>query len=156
VPERTAARCFEDWLRARGGAGPAELRDGIAQVRAFLEAHGSSRFEPAWIKEDHRPDASAPAEDALRRTINRAGFRRKDGDGRWKYFVLPEIWRQEVCKGLDARAIAQAMAERGWLERGEGKNLARKVRVPEIGEVWVYVIKADLLGSEEGSCHAGR
>jgi putative DNA primase/helicase len=153
--ERAATRCFGDWLRARGGHGPTEVRDGIAQVRAFLEAHGSSRFEPAWIKEDHRPDAGAQMEDTLRRTINRAGFRREDADGHWKYFVLPEIWRQEVCKGLDARAIAQAMAERGWLERGEGKNLARKVRVPEIGDVRVYVVRADFLSSEEGGTHAG-
>ena len=65
--ERAAARCFGDWLQARGGTGSAELRDGIAQVRAFLEAHGSSRFEPAWIRQDHAAGCWAPkTEDAIR------------------------------------------------------------------------------------------
>ena len=48
-PEGEAAKaasvCFNDWMRARGGHGAAELRDGIAQVRHFLELEGSSRFE---------------------------------------------------------------------------------------------------------------
>jgi putative DNA primase/helicase len=43
-----AARCFGDWLRARGGIEAAEVRDGFAQVRSFLLAHGTARFVPAW------------------------------------------------------------------------------------------------------------
>ena len=63
--ERAAARCFNDWLQARGGTGSAELRDGIAQVRAFLEAHGSSRFECAWSREFYK-DGNLSDEDRRR------------------------------------------------------------------------------------------
>src|SRR5688500_2043706 len=49
-----AARCFQDWLSARGGTEPAEVRDGIAQVCAFLLAHGMSRFVPAWDEDAAR------------------------------------------------------------------------------------------------------
>jgi uncharacterized protein (DUF927 family) len=143
--ERAAARCFADWLRARGGNGPAELRDGIAQVRAFLEAHGSSRFEPAWIRQDHRPNAGAEMEDTLRRTINRAGFRRDDAADRWEYYVLPEAWRGELCRGFDAAAIATAMAEKGWLRRAEDGRLTHKPRVPGFGTPRVYIVSADFL-----------
>ena len=45
-----AARCFDDWLAARGGHGPEEITEGIRRVRSFLEMHGSSRFEAAWEK----------------------------------------------------------------------------------------------------------
>ena len=38
--------------------------------------------------------------------------------------MLPECWAAEVCKGFDARLIARAMIERGWMEPGDGKNLA--------------------------------
>jgi len=46
-----AARCFRDWLDERGGVEPAEIRNGLAQVRSFLLAHGMSRFLPAWDEE---------------------------------------------------------------------------------------------------------
>jgi len=40
-----AAQCFQAWLSDRGGAGAFEADTAIAQVRAFLEQHGSSRFQ---------------------------------------------------------------------------------------------------------------
>jgi uncharacterized protein (DUF927 family) len=140
---RAATRCFDDWLQARGDSGPAELRDGIAQVRAFLEAHGSSRFEPAWTEGGGR-------------TINRAGFRRQDAAGHWEYYVLPEAWRGELCRGFDAKAIAKAMVAHLSLARGDGKNLTTKQRVPGFGEVRVYTVRADFLSDEEGGSHADR
>jgi uncharacterized protein (DUF927 family) len=153
--ERAAAQCFTNWLEARGGSGPAELRDGIAQVRAFLEAHGSSRFEPAWIAQDHRPDAGAHMEDTLRRTINRAGFRRDDAAERWEYYVLPEAWQCELCRGFDAKTIASAMAEKAWLRKGDGGRLTHKPRVPGFGTPRVYIITADFLSPVDEADAAG-
>ena len=37
--------CFEDWLVSFGGISNHEDRAILAHVRAFFEAHGSSRFE---------------------------------------------------------------------------------------------------------------
>lgn len=37
--------CFKAWLAKRGSAGEHEVEAGIRQVIAFVEAHGSSRFE---------------------------------------------------------------------------------------------------------------
>ncbi len=66
-----------------------------------------------------------------------------------EFYVLPEAWRQEACKGLDARAIAEAMAERGWLVRGDGGRLTQKPRVPGCGPTRVYVVSADFLSPPE-------
>jgi uncharacterized protein (DUF927 family) len=117
-----------------------------------MAQQGACRSAPAWFKEDDASSgASEEAEDALRRTVNRAGFRRADADGNWTFYVLSESWAGEVCKGFDHRLLARAMAERGWLERGEGKNLARKVRVPGTGELRLYVVPASFLaGGEAG------
>jgi hypothetical protein len=41
-----AARCFTDWLNARGGIEPAEVRDGIDQVRSFVD--DAARFLDDW------------------------------------------------------------------------------------------------------------
>ena len=126
------AACFRAWLEHRGGTGPAEIREGLAQVRAFLEAHGSSRFEAAWEID--------PA-DPTTRVINRAGFRRREvvtedertgakTYGPWEYYVLPEAWRREVCKGLDAQGHRPGAGRPGGLVLGEGRNLRGRLRVP--------------------------
>ncbi|WP_191059150.1 DUF927 domain-containing protein [Geminicoccus harenae] len=129
---KAAARCFQDWLVDRGGTDPYEIKAGLAQVRAFLEAHGTSRFEPAWETPNERP------------IINRVGFRKLE-DGTWTYLVLPEAWRSEVCKGFDPAMIARAMRERKWLRPGDGKNLSVQARVPGVGKIRVLQIEATFL-----------
>jgi hypothetical protein len=44
------------------------------------------------------------------RTTNRCGWRRRDDD-QWTYFVLPEAWRTEVCRGIDGEMTARALAD---------------------------------------------
>jgi putative DNA primase/helicase len=44
----SSAACFCAWLERRGSAGDHDIEAGIRQVIAFIEAHGSSRFEAAW------------------------------------------------------------------------------------------------------------
>ena len=39
---KAAAGCFQAWIDARGGIEAAEVTNGIAAVRAFLSAQGSS------------------------------------------------------------------------------------------------------------------
>jgi putative DNA primase/helicase len=90
---KTVAACFRSWLEHRGGTGPAEVREGLAQIRLFLEQYGTSRFEAAW-------EADAD------RVLNRAGFRKREERSRdaktgrtvygpWEWYVLPEVWRKE-------------------------------------------------------------
>jgi putative DNA primase/helicase len=126
--------CWQDWLAERGGAGAAETREALSQVRAFLEQHGEVRFSPAWDVKADRP------------VINRAGFR-KAGDDGWTFYILPEVWRREVCKGIDAKAVASAMAERGWLAR-EGKHMTCKARIPGEGHQRVYVVSPAFLSAD--------
>lgn len=127
-------RCFRDWLDSRGGTEPAEIRDGIAQVRAFLEAHGESRFTD-WNQDTSRP------------TINRVGFRRQAEGGGSEWFILPEAWRTEVCAGYDHRNIATALAERGLLIRGSKKHLQARQRLPGFsGPARCYHLPPAILG----------
>ena len=46
-----AARCFQDWLRQRGGVGNAEETRALSQVRLFFERYGEARFKP-WTLGD--------------------------------------------------------------------------------------------------------
>lgn len=138
---RAAATCFKAWVEARGGVESSEVKDGIAAVRAFLSAHGTSRFLAAW--EDGADIA---------KVHNFAGYRRavSDGEGSaFDYFVTADAWG-EVCAGFDPRALAAALVQRGYLKKPEKEiHLSAKIRVPGHGRPRCYHIAAAILGGED-------
>ncbi|MDR5765528.1 MULTISPECIES: hypothetical protein [unclassified Caballeronia] len=99
-----ATRCFAEWLDARGSAGNQERAAILSQVKAFIELHEESRFSDLGAVDD-------------RRTINRAGFRRSEGNGGVEYLVLPEVYKRELSAGYEPRAVSKALIEAGWLNR---------------------------------------
>jgi putative DNA primase/helicase len=131
---QASARCFGDWLEDRGGIEPAEIKDGIEQVRAFVAAHGVSRFVPAWEK--------AATEQIVREV---AGYRKREGEA-WDYYVTPSAWRDEVCKGFNGPTIAAALTARQLMVAPQtGRHRAGLVRVPEHGRQRLYHLSSKLL-----------
>ena len=109
-PLNDATQLLKVWLEERGGSTPYETRQAIAQVRHFIEAHGDSRFD----------DVTTPDPDR-KPVVNRAGFRRDHGEDR-RWLIAPEVWRNEVCAGLNPREAAKTLAGLHMLEPdGEGK-----------------------------------
>lgn len=94
-----AAWALAQWIEGRGGTEPAEIRQAIEQVRLFIEQHGESRFEPL-DDSDARP------------VNNRAGWRKGGGPGR-EWMIPPEVWKSEICAGLDPTMVARTLAGRG-------------------------------------------
>lgn len=162
----SAARiCFSTWLEGRGGSGNVEHVSILRQVSAFFQAHGNARFT-AW----HRAtDDHAPA------TINRAGFRRMvTGEGatinshadhhkaygdvihpeesaliEQEYFVLPEVFKKEICKGFDPKLAAKLLVERGYLLPEGPSTPTRKERLPGVGLMRCYRFKPGVLTGGE-------
>jgi len=99
-----AAWALKQWIEDRGGLEPAEIRQAIAQVRRFFEAHGEARFDRSDSLDDARP------------VSNRAGWRKGQGEDR-RWFVPPETWKLEVCAGLDLKLVARELAKRGIMEK---------------------------------------
>lgn len=142
---KAAGRCYKDWLSKRGGEADQEQRAMLQQVRAFLEQHAESRFtstERSEIDEKHAP-----------RTAYRAGFRKPvstvDGQA-WEFYILPAIWRTEVCKGYDSVAVARLMQARGWLVGTAEKDRAPRARldVDGQGRQWVHHITHEFLEAD--------
>ena len=124
----SAARiCFKAWLEGFGGTGSREERAFFAQVRAFFEAHGASRF-------------AATTDDAEPRVVNRAGFYRDRHTGEREFLVLPEVFRREVCAGFDSRAATRWLKEHGWLLPGPDGKATQKPRLKGLGPTRCYVI----------------
>lgn len=148
-PKRTAARavarCFQDWLSARGGVGSSDEALMIAQVRGFIERNGHGRFASLTDSETES-GAKIGRASAI---PNRAGFRWMDanqGTPEEVYFVLTEAFKNEVCRGLNASAVAQALKSRGHLVTNEPGRLTYRVRmITGLGRPRGYLVRASIL-----------
>jgi len=131
-----AAWALAQWIEGRGGTEPAEVRQAIEQVRLFIEQQGESRFEAL-------DDADAwPVN-------NRAGWRKGSGPNR-EWMIPSEVWKTEICNGLDATLVARTLSERGMLLRAaDGFQPVRKI---DGGSKRVYVVTANIFdgGGDEG------
>ncbi|MDQ2092462.1 DUF927 domain-containing protein [Marimonas arenosa] len=119
---------LELWLNGRGGAGQKEARDAVIRLRAFISAHGSSKFENL--------DGDAP-----RTILNRAGWTRGE-----TYYIATDAWH-EIHAGHDPVRCAKYVRDEGFLESGDGRNLAQRAPTAIPGRPRVYVIKGPILGA---------
>jgi len=126
--DEAAARCFKAWIEQRGGVENRERFMVLSQVRRFFEAHGESRFTE-WGAQHSR-------------TINRAGFRKTTSKNAL-YYVLPEVFKEEICAGLDYRSVLNVLLAEGCLEP-EKDTPSRREYLPGIGRSRCYVITPKL------------
>ena len=121
--ENAAVCCFEDWLKDFGG-GQRETENVLRQVKLFLEQHGDSRFEQMENTDN-------------RRTVNnRAGFWRTMTEGK-EFLVFPEVFKEEVCAGIDHKHAAKVLKDAGWL-KSFSNRLTCCVRLPGMPVTRVY------------------
>jgi putative DNA primase/helicase len=125
-----AKRCFDSWLSARGGAGMQEVTALLAQVRAFFEANGESRFSLKGVKDQ-------------RVIHNRAGIR-EIIDGVTEYGVFPQAF-SEICAGFDRKWAAKVLVEKGIIIPASEKKYQKTLRVADLGPVKVYHITSKVL-----------
>jgi uncharacterized protein (DUF927 family) len=115
---QAATLAFNSWVEKRGGAGSHEERQAVEQVRLIIEQHGESRFELV-------ADYGFAEEGKVR---DRLGWRKGD-DANREWFVPPEIWKSEVCAGLDHTYVARTLEKHGMLRRQDAKNLTCVVKL---------------------------
>ena len=125
-----ALLCFRSWSASWAPEGSREAEQAVTQVRAFIEGQSA------------RLDAfDAPRDDEGTRTRDRVGFVRRDG-GRTEYLLFTKSFDDEVCRGLDPKAVRQTLAARELLRGSGGKltvtlkpaSLPRKTRFVAITE----------------------
>jgi uncharacterized protein (DUF927 family) len=122
---------FKQWLASRGTTGASDLERAVRQVARFIQAHGTSRFENQ--------------EDDKVKVLNRAGFRFKDKGGNWEYWILTEVFKDEVCQGFNASSIAAELKRQGYLKIEAESRYTYQRRVPGMGKPYFYVINSKIL-----------
>lgn len=132
-----ACTCFAAWLEGFGGTGNREERTMLSQVRAFFEMHGASRFESMTAGDEQR-------------VINRAGFFRDKTNDPREFLVLPGAFKNELCKGLDSKAVEKLLRDKGWIDLGGDGRVTQKLRLPGISSTTrVYVFNGKMWGDDE-------
>ena len=103
-----AGICFNAWFSDRGGNDNQETFEILSQVKHFFELHGSSRFH----------------EEGVHIVVyNRAGFREKERDGTYRYYVMTEAFSNELCAGYSHNTVIKVLREADWIEcDSEGKS----------------------------------
>jgi uncharacterized protein (DUF927 family) len=134
-----AAACFHAWLAARGGTAAGEEMQALRLVADFLTRYGDSRFAP-WDNPSHP-------------IPNRAGYRR-NVNGETVFLIFPDVFRTEICRGMDHRYVAKVLAAKGLLNTG-WKSATRPERPPDMGgaQMRVYSVKAEAIVGAE--CETG-
>ena len=138
---KAAAGCFQAWIDARGGIEAAEVTNGIAAVRAFLSAQGSSRFEAAW----EEPPRDRDGNPVPPRIANQAGWRKRvileDGEA-WDYLISADAWREAAAGSMRSpspghsssadiscrAAMAKARETRKSRATGKGASITFRIR----------------------------
>ena len=139
---KSAKVCFDDWLLSFGGISNHEDRAILAHVRAFFEAHGSSRFEAL----------EQMSGDKIEKVVNRVGFWEQDNTGK-RYIIFQESFKDIICKGYDLKQVIRILRDADILVKDkEGKNTV-SLRTPESPNLKrMYVINSDMLFSEGTGC----
>ena len=119
---KAAQKCFLSWMSERGGPEAYEIKIALAQVRHFFELHGDARF----VHLDHPNNSEALIRE-------RAGFKRHG-----HFFVFTEVFKKDICKGLDWRNISKLLIEREWLLPDSGGKFTQSFRLPDGGNIRCY------------------
>ena len=128
---QAAKRCFGEWLNTRGTGANSEPAAMIEAVRSFISKHEESRFT----------DLDQQA--LLQKTANRAGWRRKAGEGN-EYLLDPSVFKSEVCAGFDPATVCRVLVDAGCMEftiEGGKQRYTIKRRFGGEAPRRVYVIK---------------
>jgi putative DNA primase/helicase len=96
-------------------------------VTLFLEQHGASRFQDI-----HQPDAICR---------DRVGFRATE-KGKTTYYILPESFKAEVCKGFPPARAAALLKDKGLLIAGDSGSFTRRpaFELPGLGRKRCYMV----------------
>lgn len=131
--QQAASKCFQAYLEQRGGISNQENHIILSQVKSFFEVHGSSRFEllgDMYYRNQEKIN-------------NRVGFKKIENEETW-FYVLPEAFKQEICKDHDPRTVTKLLIEKGWLSPAADGRSTKPERLPNLPVTRCYVITPDM------------
>ncbi|WP_289047890.1 DUF927 domain-containing protein [uncultured Psychrobacter sp.] len=132
--------CLDNWLDNYGRDGEHEQRQIIEHIKAFIEQHGSSRFQPCHIHMH---------QDFETKITNRAGYHNYDTG---EYYFSTSTFN-EVCSPFNKSKVLQVLDEARLLNVTESDRKTCRVPLPfKKNRSRVYAVKSDILSYETTKC----
>ena len=127
----------------------------LRQVRLFLEANGDGRFV-TWHRAGYDSTPRVGMRAGVKRLIGSNGLpigARKlaeaahevshPDDESVEFFILPEVFKTEICKGYDPEAVARVLRDRECLQVKEPGRFTVSMSLPGgIGKARCYHVNA--------------
>ncbi len=127
---------LDNWIKNRGGYTAQEIKAVLKQIRHFLEKHGDSRFAN-WD------------EQTFNKIVNRAGFK-KYVDGEIYFYILPEVFKREICAGFDYNFVSKVLLDKKWLIPDSEGNFTRSENLPDCAKnMRCYKLDGEIVFSED-------
>jgi len=128
--------CLDNWLDNYGRDGEHEQRQIIEYIKAFIEQHGSSRFQPCH---------SQAYQDFEPKITNRVGYHNYDTG---EYYFTTSTF-DEVCSPFSKSKVLQVLDDAKLLTVTESDRKTCRVSLPfEKNRKRVYAVKNDILSYE--------
>ena len=132
--------CLDNWLDNYGRDGEHEQRQIIKHIQAFIELHGSSRFQPC---------EKSFYTDNEQKVTNRVGYRKQGSND---YYFYINAFEKEVCTPYELKKVTQVLDDAGLLITNETNKKTFRVPAPTAknpkARTRVYAIKSDILSYE--------
>jgi putative DNA primase/helicase len=145
-----ALRCFNDWLAARpGGIGLSENAQMLRQMRGWFGLHQDARLKN-WYRTDsdnkpNTPNMAGWRKDIMGEIPNTAGELELAPVSR-EFYVLPDVFRTEICRGYQERAALRLLKERGHLHTEGPGRFSCRASPPGSEKCQVYRVRSSILG----------
>ncbi len=136
---QAAQRCFEDWVRERGGIGSSEVADAKQRIDEAIQIDGAAKFQ-RWKKSNS--DRMV--------VLNRMGFSKVEGNPdveelEYTYYFLPAPLKT-LLGGLDFRTVIAGLVEIGVIVAHAGQP-SKVYHVPTLGSKQrLYEVDLEALG----------
>jgi len=140
---KAAQSCLKAWIERRGGIGSQEEKAALDQVKYFFERYSESRF--VFLIEHYNHTPNDMAEHYNHKPNDMAGYKRKK-EGMVQFLVTPQVFKNEICHGLDSKKVAAFCIDAGLLVPDSQGKTSRKETI-EGNPKRVYVFNSSALGS---------
>ena len=115
-PEGTALNAarfgFSAWIKERGGIGDMEIENALERIKTFFQKYAETRFRNF---EFGGQLGYAPS--------NPAGYTWKENDGTRIFLVESNVFRDELCRGVNRYLLRGRLMELDWLARNKNGHL---------------------------------
>lgn len=99
---------FSAWIKERGGIGDMEIENALERIKIFFQKYAEARFRKIELGGQL---GYAPS--------NPAGYTWEENDGTRIFLVESNVFRDELCRGVNRQLLCGKLVELGWLARNQ-------------------------------------